>query len=75
MKKRFPIPYSDPRWWWEGSYIPTCFECTHFQGRVEGEIRCKAFPSGIPRELMKQDIKHDTPYSGDHGVRFEQYND
>ena len=73
MKKRFPVSYSDPRWWWGGDYIPACFDCTHFQGRIEGKLRCKAFPDGIPLELIKQGIKHDTPYPGDHDIRFKQY--
>lgn len=73
MKKRFVKPYSDPRWWWEGKFTPVCFDCIHFEGMVEGKPRCKAFPEGIPRDLMKQDAKHDEPYPGDHGVHFEQY--
>lgn len=75
MEKRFPTPYSDPRWWWEGSYIPICFECKHFQGAWKGAPRCKAFPNGIPRELMREKAKHDAPYPGDHGIQFEQYVD
>lgn len=73
MNKRFPNPYSDPRWWWSGDYIPACFECAHFQGALTGLPRCKAFPDGIPRELMKRDAKHTMPLPGDHGLRFEQY--
>ena len=76
MKKRFVEPYSDPRWWWEGKYIPVCFECAHFDGMVKGKPRCKAFPEGIPREIIQScTFKHDEPYPGDHGVRFEQYED
>ena len=75
MEKRFSVPYSDSRWWWEGSYIPACFECKHFQGAWKGLPRCKAFPNGIPRELMQREAKHDKPYPDDHGFRFEQYMD
>lgn len=73
MKKRFAKPYSDPRWWWEGDYIPVCFECTHFDGMIEGKPRCKAFPEGIPRDFMKKGAEHNAPYPGDHGIQFKQY--
>ena len=73
MSVRFSIPYSNPRWWWAGDYTPACFECTHFWGAVKGLPRCKAFPDGIPRELMGRNVKHDKAYPNDQGIQFEQY--
>ena len=73
MDERFKIPYSNPRWWWEGKYLPSCFDCAHFRGAEKGKIRCLAFPDGIPRELMKRGVIHNSPYPGDHGIRFELY--
>lgn len=71
MENRFSVPYSNPRWWWDGDYTPVCFDCAHFQGAWKGKPRCKAFPDGIPRELMRRGAKHDAPYSGDHGFRYK----
>ena len=34
--------------------------------------RCKAFPSGIPNELMFSKKMHNKPYLDDHGVIFKQ---
>lgn len=78
MKKRFPVPYSDPRWWWDPQYgiLSACFNCAHFMGRIEGEIRCKAFPDGIPKAILRsKEIIHNKSYPGDHGIQFEQYVD
>lgn len=71
MKKRFPVPYSDPRWWWGGPGIPPCFECEHFQGMVDNAIRCAAFPDGIPNEVFGS--PHTEPVEGDHGIQFTPY--
>ena len=73
MDKRFLLPYSEPRWWWEGTYIPVCFECAHFRGAQNGKIVCLAFPNGIPTQLTKRGVIHDKPYPGDSGIHFEQY--
>ena len=72
MDKRFEKPHSHPRWWWDGTYIPACFGCVHFRGASNGKVRCEAFPDGIPRELTLKGVKHDTPFPGDNGIRFEK---
>lgn len=74
MDTRFKEPYSEPRWWWGNSFCPVCFYCAHFYGRIKGKPRCKAFLDGIPREIIvSPTAKHDEPYPGDNGIRFEQY--
>lgn len=47
-------------------YIP-CNYCKH---RIGTTITCKAFPKGIPKELMLRG-EHDTPFPNDNGIRFE----
>lgn len=73
MDTRFTEPYSAPRWWWEGSYIPACFACAHFRGAIKGKVVCTAFPEGIPPELTREGVIHNQPYPGDHGIQFEQW--
>ena len=74
MENRFKEPYSSPRWWWENSFCPVCFDCAHFQGRIKGKVRCEAFPDGIPREIILSPTeKHDRPYQNDQGIQFEKF--
>ena len=78
MKKRFPVPYSDPRWWWDPQFgvLSACFDCADFMGRIEGKICCRAFPDGIPKELfLSEKVIHIQPYPGDHGIQFKAYQD
>lgn len=51
--------YDDP-----GAKDVMCNHCAHRTG-----ITCKAFPDGIPREILVRG-EHDTPFPGDHGYRF-----
>jgi hypothetical protein len=44
-----------------------CAHCKHFQ---KG-FTCTAFPSGIPKSIVKAKVYHISPYRGDQGVRFE----
>jgi hypothetical protein len=58
------------------SIFPQCFDCSEFEGVVQGEAgrtyRCRAFPDGegIPREILFNEVSHARSYPGDHGIRF-----
>lgn len=43
--------------------------CAHCANRTS-VFNCKAFPQGIPREIMRGDVMHTTPYPNDHGIQF-----
>ncbi len=61
------MAYEKERWHCDvGGREIMCSYCKH---REKGLV-CKAFPSGIPRDLMMRE-EHDTPYPGDNGIRFE----
>ncbi len=45
-----------------------CLRCKHL---YEDKVSCKAFPNNIPSEILSGEVKHDTPYEGDNGIRFE----
>jgi hypothetical protein len=48
---------------------PICRGCRH---RIEYDhLSCAAFPDRIPEEVWNGMRDHNTPYPGDHGVRFE----
>lgn len=47
-----------------------CLGCRHLIDLVEGS--CRAFPRGIPLEIMQDQVSHDRPYPGDHGIQFEK---
>ena len=47
---------------------PLCIFCRHLR---EGQVRCEAFPEGIPDDLLFALRDHQEPYEGDRGIRFE----
>ncbi len=45
-----------------------CLWCKHIN---VGNKTCKAFPDGIPGEIMHESYDHRHPFPGDNGIRFE----
>lgn len=44
-----------------------CASCKHYNK----DLKCDAFPSGIPDEILTGVVDHNNPYPGDHNIRFE----
>jgi hypothetical protein len=47
---------------------PLCIFCRHLK---DGQVRCAAYPHGIPDEILFALHDHREPYEGDRGIRFE----
>lgn len=43
-----------------------CAKCQHYGGGST----CKAFPKGIPAEILSGQVVHDKPYDGDQDIQF-----
>jgi len=50
---------------------PICNKCVH---RTPDTVACKAYPDGIPDEILINDVDHRNPYTGDNGITFEERN-
>jgi hypothetical protein len=53
-----------------------CMSCRFFDHKVleaDGFV-CKAFPEGIPDEILMSDFDHRTPYPGDNDIQFKPIN-
>jgi len=44
-----------------------CAMCRHY----EKDMKCRAFPDGMPGELFSGETFHDKPFKGDDGIQFE----
>jgi len=51
-----------------GNVDVTCYRCARLH---KNRITCEAFPSGIPAVLKSSQVRHDSPYRGDNGIRFK----
>lgn len=49
---------------------PLCMECKYLYRPVD--FKCKAFPKGIPKEIVEARVDHRKPYKGDNGIQFEK---
>ena len=64
-------PYSDKRWWDNPGFKKIesqCYKCKHYNW----DGTCKAFPKGMPKDIIRNDFIHDKEYLGDNGIRYEQ---
>jgi len=53
--------------------IVTCVFCKNV--KLNGKKQCKAFPEGIPEEILIGNNDHSTKYKGDNGIVFEPIED
>ena len=44
-----------------------CTSCKHYNK----DLTCKAFPDGIPIEILDWKHDHRTPFEGDSGIQYE----
>ena len=52
--------------------LPICYSCKNFLKKDEGlYFNCKAFPKGIPIEIIEGENNHKKPFKGDNGIQFE----
>ena len=51
---------------------PVCFGCTHmYPSGPNHDLKCDAYPSDIPWDILLSKVDHRQPYPGDNGVVFE----
>jgi hypothetical protein len=53
------------------SIILLCLRCSHILSSKGLQLKCEAFPKGIPEEISNGTIKHTKPYKGDNNIQFQ----
>lgn len=50
-----------------------CLQCRHveWEKEMKTHLTCKAYPEGIPKEIIYGIVDHTRPHRGDGGVQFE----
>ncbi|ADL53222.1 hypothetical protein [Clostridium cellulovorans] len=49
--------------------VKLCNNCLH---RIKFTANCKAYPNGIPKEILEGKVDHNIPYENDNGITFEK---
>lgn len=53
-----------------------CMHCEHFDFMSDINLpTCTAFPKGIPWGIWREEIDHEKPFPGDHGIQFGKIKD
>jgi len=47
-----------------------CQNCIYLDDAAD-KLTCKAFPKGIPIEILKGEVDHRNPYKGDNGITYK----
>ncbi|KJS75644.1 MAG: hypothetical protein JL56_07465 [Desulfotomaculum sp. BICA1-6] len=50
---------------------PDCYRCKNFNRDDDEKMSCRAFPDGIPDDIIHGGYDHRDEYPGDGGIRFE----
>jgi len=45
--------------------------CNKCKNVYDDGLTCRAFPGGIPEEILVGEFDHHKPYEGDRGIQFE----
>lgn len=67
--KKPDIAFEDPTRKDEPLSCQQCFICAHLFHNEN--LKCKAFPKGIPSAILSREHNHEKPYPGDNGIRFQ----
>ncbi len=52
-----------------------CMDCQNYIGKENEKFCCKAFPKGIPEDVLWNKINHEDYIDGDNGYKFESIYD
>ena len=49
---------------------PICLGCSHFREQDGAKFSCDAYPGGIPEQIIRSEVDHRQPYSGDKDIQY-----